>query len=121
MHGNDGHFLLSAGLKSDIKISLSVKGLRFLRLGNISDDFQPYFHCACAETAIYELLLKIVTSSLDCPPDFLMRAKFRLFKDISDDSFVGKAESPPYFYFRFMLFFIFIYLKVCHTLCFTHW
>jgi len=32
--------------------------------------FWPYFHCACAETAIFELPVKIVTSPLDSATRF---------------------------------------------------
>jgi len=41
---------------------LPIKGLKFWRFDNTISDFGPIFHCACAETLIYELSVKNLTS-----------------------------------------------------------
>jgi len=40
---------------------LPITGREFWRISDVLDDYWPYFHCACAETAISELPMKNLT------------------------------------------------------------
>jgi len=56
----------ASGLKTAVTVVFSdhhfvIKGLKLWRFDNTVSEFCAYFHCACAETAIYELPVKNLT------------------------------------------------------------
>jgi len=65
--------------------------------------FQQHFHCACAETVIYEFLVKFLTSPFDIARHRfpLRESEFLAIWAFSIHFCFSNAESPVYFYFRF--------------------
>ena len=63
---------LSSSLLSSTT-SISYKSTEILVLSKILGDLWPYFYCACAQTAIFELPAAILRTTLDSAsgPDFL--------------------------------------------------